>query len=268
MAQRQLEFFSRSELASMRDRTKARNYSPEAEQFRRDHKRHRDWGLTQRHGFKMMELRRQGEPFALAAAKAGGWQALTAAEVMQVAAESLSWRRAKAGAPPPDQTSEPSDSPTPEATCSPDQVARPEPTGQIPFVESAARVTLAKAEEQVQPIKQAGMDDQVKLISHPEPAGHACPAGQTEPAQQVKPAKLAGRLDRAQPAEQIERIELAARDDQVESVGHTNRRHRRNRRSRPERPVQADPRSGRAKPDEHGGPDVLSNREHPCRPEE
>src|ERR1700733_14628947 len=86
MRERQLELFSRSELASMRDRTRSRNYSPEAEQFRRDHARHRAWGLAQRHGFRMMQLRREGDPFAVAAAKAGGWQALTAAQVMELVA--------------------------------------------------------------------------------------------------------------------------------------------------------------------------------------
>jgi hypothetical protein len=41
----------------MRDRTKARNYSPAAEEFRREHKRHRDWGLAQRHGRRLRQLR-------------------------------------------------------------------------------------------------------------------------------------------------------------------------------------------------------------------
>jgi hypothetical protein len=40
----------------MRDRTRRRNYSPEAEEFRRVHKRHRDWGLIQRHAQKLRRL--------------------------------------------------------------------------------------------------------------------------------------------------------------------------------------------------------------------
>ena len=36
----------------MRDRTASRSYSPAAEQFRRDHERHRAWGLTQRYARK------------------------------------------------------------------------------------------------------------------------------------------------------------------------------------------------------------------------
>jgi len=43
-AVRQLQFFTSAQLAQMRDRTASRNYSPEGEEFRREHKRHRDWG--------------------------------------------------------------------------------------------------------------------------------------------------------------------------------------------------------------------------------
>ncbi|MDT5031057.1 MAG: hypothetical protein QOC94_1228, partial [Actinoplanes sp.] len=38
-------------------RTTLRNYSPEADKFRRDHKRHRDWGLTQRHARRLRQIR-------------------------------------------------------------------------------------------------------------------------------------------------------------------------------------------------------------------
>ena len=37
----------------MRDRTKSLNYSPEKEQFRRDHARRRKWGLARRHAQKL-----------------------------------------------------------------------------------------------------------------------------------------------------------------------------------------------------------------------
>src|SRR4051794_37397383 len=53
----QMGLFSRAALAGMRDRTKARNYSPAAEAFRREHARHREWGLRQRHGRKLMRGR-------------------------------------------------------------------------------------------------------------------------------------------------------------------------------------------------------------------
>ncbi|RAK27661.1 hypothetical protein B0I29_12244 [Actinoplanes lutulentus] len=49
--------FSRAELATWRDRTARRNYSREAEEFRRQHERHRAWGLERRHAEKLRRLR-------------------------------------------------------------------------------------------------------------------------------------------------------------------------------------------------------------------
>ena len=40
----------------MRDRTASRKYSASNEEFRRDHKRRRDWGLIQRHELKLRRL--------------------------------------------------------------------------------------------------------------------------------------------------------------------------------------------------------------------
>src|SRR4051794_38941187 len=53
---RQLQLFTPAEIAVMRDRTKSRNYSPAGEEFRREHERHRAWGLTQRHTLKLRRL--------------------------------------------------------------------------------------------------------------------------------------------------------------------------------------------------------------------
>jgi hypothetical protein len=54
---RQLQLFTSAELAGMRDRTASRNYSPERDEFRREHERHRAWGLIQRHGERLRRLR-------------------------------------------------------------------------------------------------------------------------------------------------------------------------------------------------------------------
>ena len=43
----------------MRDRTKRRNHSPEAERFRQEHARDRERGLQQRHALKLWRLRRE-----------------------------------------------------------------------------------------------------------------------------------------------------------------------------------------------------------------
>jgi len=53
MRYQQLQFFTRPETVAMRDRTKARNYSAEKEEFRRDHARRRQWGLVRRHAQKL-----------------------------------------------------------------------------------------------------------------------------------------------------------------------------------------------------------------------
>jgi hypothetical protein len=45
------------ELAVMRDRSASRKYSPEGEAFRREHERHRAWGLTQRHAERLRRSR-------------------------------------------------------------------------------------------------------------------------------------------------------------------------------------------------------------------
>ena len=56
MRYRQIQLFTRPAIAAMRDRTKARNYSPEREEFRRDHARRRRWGLARRHAQKLCRL--------------------------------------------------------------------------------------------------------------------------------------------------------------------------------------------------------------------
>ena len=56
---RQLQLFTPAVLVEMRDRTAARNYSPVREEFRREHARHRAWGLIQRHGERLRRQRGQ-----------------------------------------------------------------------------------------------------------------------------------------------------------------------------------------------------------------
>ena len=53
---RQLQLFTTAQLATMRDTTRLRNYSAEAEEFRREHQRHRVWGMAQRHARKLRSI--------------------------------------------------------------------------------------------------------------------------------------------------------------------------------------------------------------------
>jgi hypothetical protein len=53
---RQLQLFTTAQLATMRDRTASRNYSPAKDEFRRTHERHRAWGLQRRYAEKQARL--------------------------------------------------------------------------------------------------------------------------------------------------------------------------------------------------------------------
>src|ERR1700754_4904793 len=53
---RQLQLFTSAEMAKMRDRTRSRNYSPVIDEFRREHARHRAWGLERRHAEKLRRI--------------------------------------------------------------------------------------------------------------------------------------------------------------------------------------------------------------------
>ena len=50
---RQLQLFTTTQLAGMRNRTLSRRYSPAGEEFRREHERHRAWGLARRHAERL-----------------------------------------------------------------------------------------------------------------------------------------------------------------------------------------------------------------------
>ncbi len=206
MRQRQLELFTRSELASMRDRTRALNYSPEGEQFRRDHERHRRWGLDQRYGFKMMELRRAGEPFAVAAARAGGWQALTAAQVMEVAAASLSWDRTAGGARSSDRMSVPGGGPAGVDA------------GPVEYVASAGETQRARQFEPPAPVIPPKQNEPAQPAERNEQAQPAERNEQAQPAERNEQAQPAEQNEQGQPAEQNEQAGPAERSQQAESA--------------------------------------------------
>src|SRR6187551_1567878 len=98
-----MEFFTKSQIAEMRDPTRSRRYSPAREEFRREHARHRAWGLVERHARKLRRLHGgdDGSP-------------LTAAELRLFSA--------RAGAPAP------APAPAP-AACAADGAVRPHQPG-------------------------------------------------------------------------------------------------------------------------------------------
>ena len=64
---RQLQLFTTAELATMRDRTKSRNYSPGRDEFRRDHQRRRAYGLARRHAASLWRAHHRSHPVPPAA---------------------------------------------------------------------------------------------------------------------------------------------------------------------------------------------------------
>ena len=132
----------------MRDRTRRRNYSPAAEEFRREHERHRAWGLQQRHAAKLSRLRReaaeskpsgrpepptratnipaqrQSRPASGSAPQPAAQATAPPQPTRQVAASPQPAEQA--ATTPARQADEATTSPPPEQTISP-----PQPTGQV-----------------------------------------------------------------------------------------------------------------------------------------
>lgn len=68
----QLQIFTTSQLAKMRDPTASRSYSPGRDEFRRTHERHRAWGLARRHAERLRHVRgRAGDPSTAATTRPG-----------------------------------------------------------------------------------------------------------------------------------------------------------------------------------------------------
>src|SRR5690242_14888799 len=67
-----MQLFSKTELAAMRDRTRVRRYSPAGEEFRREHERHRTWGLARRHAERLRRAHAATPPATMAGPDAEG----------------------------------------------------------------------------------------------------------------------------------------------------------------------------------------------------
>ena len=160
----QLEFFTRSQLASWRDRTASRNYSAERDEFRREHERHRKWGLRQRHGRRLMHVRIHGD----IAPPADRTSTCPAAEPAAPTSKPTGTER------PPVQTSS-----VPRGwqfACAHDGQGRKV----HPADEAAPAVTTA-------PAKQAAASDQAPPSDHTAPSDQGPPSDQRLPRDQANP---------------------------------------------------------------------------------
>jgi hypothetical protein len=190
----QLELFPRSQVASWRDRTTSRNYSPEAEEFRREHERHREWGLRQRHGRRAMYLRLYGD-------------------IVAPADRISSSRTSEPSAPvaEPALVSEPADA---------DRLPVQASSGNVAYCRGLTRARVTEggevdlADETAPPGTTASADHSLSggraaSAERAASAGQAGPAVQTAYADRAESAGQAACADRADPADRVERCERA-----------------------------------------------------------
>ncbi len=185
---RQLQLFTSAQLAVMRDRTASHSYSPQGEIFRREHARHRAWGLTRRHAEKLARLRPTGpasKPAAMSNAPAPQ-------------AEKLARPRPTGPASKPAAMS---NMPAPQA----EKLARPRPTGPASKPAAMSNMPAPQAEKLARPrptgpaSKPAAMSNmpapQAEKLARPRPTGPASkPAAMSN-----MPAPQAEKLARPRP---------------------------------------------------------------------
>jgi hypothetical protein len=123
----QASLFSRAQISAMRDHTASRNYCAARDEFRREHERHRAWGLQRRHAEKLRRLRQGGTPTSRPSSVPEPTPP-PAAPTGQQAAPSSASRSAVAAAPPAVNT--PTPAPTAERPTAPGPTpAPPQPPG-------------------------------------------------------------------------------------------------------------------------------------------
>ena len=212
----QLEFFARSQLASWRDRTASRNYSAERDQFRRDHARHRDWGLRQRHGRRSMYLRIYGdvappsdrdtscpayEPSAPLPEPAAADQCPA-----EPSSGNVSHGREPACADRPGDEAGPADPNAPAATTPPadravsadgaDPAGDAVPAPARPSADQAVSVDVAGPANEAVPAAVGPSAGRAVSVDAASPANHAAPTATSPSADQAAPTDVAGRNER------------------------------------------------------------------------
>lgn len=236
MRYQRLQLFSRPAMAAMRDRTKARKYSPAKEEFRRDHARRRRWGLVRRHALKLCRLhgcsRGCGEaglhdvvdavppliwPEGSTLVRPSG--ATSAGSVQD--AESTSRRRPASPTEPAPSvnttaTTGPAGAAGPAARCGSvgvtGRVARREPAGIFAHSGSVGRATRPKAEPPAGPVAGWELEFRVGPVTSSEPELPADSAARHDPARQadvvtsVGPVRLAAVAAAAQAARPVDAV--------------------------------------------------------------
>jgi hypothetical protein len=136
---RQLQFFTSTQLAQLRDRSASRNYSPERDEFRREHERQRAWGLSQRYAAKQRRLQAEadGPAPSLTGSNSRPQSPRPATDDAASAVELRPAANPRSGAPTAIIEHEPSRAPEPKAPAEQTLAAAAEtPTGAVASVQS------------------------------------------------------------------------------------------------------------------------------------
>jgi hypothetical protein len=130
--------FSREDIASMRDRTRSKNYSAARDELRREHERNRAWGLQRRHAEKLRRLHQSGSGPAADGNRTPPAPPVTGAQRVLPARESPAVETPTRGLRPEPQAPQPAVLP-PEAPQSVPPAATPEPVPPVKVAESVLR---------------------------------------------------------------------------------------------------------------------------------
>ncbi|MFI5890897.1 hypothetical protein ACIA5D_12355 [Actinoplanes sp. NPDC051513] len=160
-----MDFFTKSQLAEMRDPTRSRRYSPAREEFRREHARQRAWGLVERHARKLRRLHGGDDGSPLTAAERRLWSSHPGTPAQP--------------APPMASSAHASHdlgSPQQRVVARPAGKQIPQPTPALPVKPTAAEpIAAPEPAELAEPTEQAE-PAAVELIAGPVPTKQAEPA--------------------------------------------------------------------------------------------
>ena len=181
----QLQLFTRSEVAAMRDRSRARNYSPEGEEFRRVHARHRSWGLARRHARKLC--------------RSHGCSTECAAVGLHDSADvpPLIWPAGATRERPPSESGQSPDIPA-------ERGQRPDPHHCDDRAEPADQPMPASRTKTVAPANSAESAERTSLTDRAEPAQRTEPTDRTASAKRTGPAKRTESVERSGPSRRRE----------------------------------------------------------------
>jgi hypothetical protein len=198
-------------MAGMRDRTAKRNYSPAAEEFRREHERHRKWGKDRRHAERLRQLHEASASASASARSLAATAHRQGSESVPSRAPEPAVREQRIGPPPSD------DCPTihaparraPKRNSQPATVENPQPapartTQPLPAKATTSGPPAANRPRPAEPRPRAFAATQSRSPTEPQPRPDRSPSQETEPKprrDRSRPRESQPELDRSQSQE-------------------------------------------------------------------